>query len=136
MEAVDRLRETERRLSDLEALTREQGSALWGDNVRRDNGVRSKVQAHDAAISSLQEQMLTIKSEWRHYIDVGRKESCEGLKALAQFEAKADDDEEEETEVTVAKINMKAYVLAAMIPSTITAILMAVQMLFKVGSTQ
>lgn len=138
MEAIDH--EARDRIKNLEVSTREIGSALWGDDVRRDNGLRSEVREYGRKIAEMEEFMRTTEATWQHYIDFERANTCVGLAALAKAEegisSADDDDEEEETEVTVAKINMKAYVLAAMIPSTITAILMVVQMLFKVGSTQ
>lgn len=126
------------RIAQLEVLAREQGSALWGDNTRRDNGLRSDVRKIEDKVGELEVAHRTIVETWRHYRDVERAQTCEGLKALAAYKQTGAEEGEEESEVTVAKIQMKGYVLAAMIPSTISAIVAIVTLYITLtkGGTQ
>ena len=105
------------RIKDLEVLTREIGSALWGDDVRRDNGLRSEVREYGRKIAELEEFKRTTETTWQHYIDFERANTCVGLAALAKAEEGIDSAEyetdEEDTEVQIAEINAKAMLEAA-----------------------
>lgn len=108
MEAIDH--EARDRIAQLEVLTREQGSALWGDNVRRDNGLRSDVRKLEEKQSETDSAIHTVVEKWRHYIDIERADSC----PFRGFLTSADDDSnEEETEVKVAEINAQAMLEVA-----------------------
>ncbi len=85
MEAIDH--EARDRIKNLEVSTREIGSALWGDDVRRDNGLRSDVRRLEERCGENEVNIRTVNDNIRHYIDVEREETCHGLAALAAYES-------------------------------------------------
>lgn len=109
--------EARRDIAKLWTALRELGSALWGDDKTRDNGIRSVTKAHEARLVALESDQRELRSELQHYLDKGREETCLGLKALAAHETECQDFykeyEEEETEVKVAEIQAGAQVGAA-----------------------
>ena len=115
MEAIDH--EARDRIKNLEVSTREIGSALWGDDVRRDNGLRSDVRRLEERCGENEVNIRTVNENIRHYIDVEREASCHGLAALARYEADQSGDEKEDREVAIAQMNTKAVILAASIPA-------------------
>lgn len=120
------------RVDNLEREHNSLVAIVVGDAIDRDGGLKAVVREQGQQIVALRKDFEDEVDHVQHYLDVERKDDCLGLKELER----RDTLDGEETEVTVAKINMKAYVIAAMIPSTITAILMFIQMFFGKGSPQ
>lgn len=109
--------EARERIAKLYTITRELGSALWGDDRTRDNGIRSEVRTLEDMTGELDIAMRTLKADLQHYLDKDREQTCIGLKALAEYitrcEAMKMKDLEEETEVTVARVNARGTTQAA-----------------------
>ena len=109
--------EARERIAKLWTFVREVASALWGDDERRDNGIRSMVKDQEARLLAMESDQRTLRGDLQHYLDKGREETCLGLKALADHEAACEDlyleGEKEETEVAVAHINAEAGTKAA-----------------------
>lgn len=117
-EARDRCAKLFTRLGEVAAV-------LWGDDVTRSNGLRSVVQAQGEKIGELEVAQRTIVETWHHYQDAERGDTCLGLKALAQYEQEGQEAAREETPVQVAKFNMKAAIIVALVaavPSTLVAV--------------
>lgn len=80
---------------------RELASAVWGDDVKRDNGLRSEVRA-------LREE-LDAGLAWAHDIwNVKRREECLGVEALERHIAEHEAKSGEEVQMSVAEISAEA----------------------------
>jgi hypothetical protein len=97
-------------IGKLEAAHRELAADYWGPD--RSNGRRSQVSEHEDRLDNLEERAA-------HYLDAERQETCLGL---AEFALRDQETAGEDTQVKVASISMKGVVLAAAIPSTISAL--------------
>lgn len=88
---------------------REVQAVLWGDNVRRDDGLKKVLLSLEARLGTLESVVRDLQDRMRHYIDAERAETCLGLAALAKHEA-ADgelyaESIEEDKDVKIATIN-------------------------------
>lgn len=99
--------DTEREILKIRGLLAEVAGVVWGDMVKRDNGLRGRVLALEAYRKEAEDEVNALGDRLRHYLDAERRETCLGLAELARREA-AGDEEEEETEVEVAKIQAGA----------------------------
>lgn len=122
---AQRLRENETQIAKVWTFIRELATAFWGDNVTRDNGLRSDVRKLQQVTAEIEEGQDELRREIQHYMDVKRKETCEGLKELARMEANKATEAEGEVEVKVAQINSKPQTIAA-VASTLGPIVMLV----------
>jgi hypothetical protein len=95
-------------IAKLWTATREQGSALWGDDKTRDNGLRSTVREHDVRLDTVVGEHRELRAELRHYLDVERKETCHGKAALVEHLEAHTDITDEGVEVKVATITAEA----------------------------
>ena len=120
---AQRLRENETQIAKVWTFIRELATAFWGDNVTRDNGLRSDVRKLQQVTAEIEEDQNELRREIQHYMDVKRKETCEGLKELARMEANKATEAEGEVEVKVAQINSKPQTIAA-VASTLGPIVM------------
>ena len=88
---------------------RELQSVLWGDNIRRDDGLKKDLVALEARVGTLESVLRDLEARITHYIDAGRAETCLGLKALAEHEQAEgqlyEEGQEEDTNVKIAAMN-------------------------------
>lgn len=124
----------DRNTAKLWTAHRELAVVVWGDDVTRDNGIRSVVKKHEERITVLEEDQRELRGELRHYLDKERPETCYGLAALEEHKKEEISLYEEDNEVTKAKINLWGVVLAASIPSLVSAAVTILVVLTKVGS--
>lgn len=82
-EARAGLLDLHKEISKTQRFVGEVASVLWGDHERRDNGLRSKVNQHEARLDDSEEAQRELHGKLRHYLDVERQETCHGLKALS-----------------------------------------------------
>jgi hypothetical protein len=99
-----RVYDTEKNLAKLWTFVYELASVVWGDNTRRDNGIRSRVIALEARAKEAEDDRDSLRRELRHYLDVSREETCHGLKALAEREQSAENAVKEEIPVKIETI--------------------------------
>lgn len=98
----------EHRLRACEENVLELQNTLWGDNRLRNNGLRSRVVSLENNSEKKDLEFYELKEQLRHYLDFGRKETCEGLKALAEHVEQSDKERKEDNEVKIAEINAGA----------------------------
>ena len=88
---------------------RELQSVLWGDNVRRDDGLKKDLVALEARVGTLESVLRDLQAKLAHYLDAERAETCLGLAALAKHEAAEGElyteDREEDTDMKIAAMN-------------------------------
>lgn len=108
-DALARLTTLERDNLKIRGLVGEVAGVVWGDMVKRDNGLRSKV----AKLETKFEAIDDIEDRIRHYLDAERRETCIGLAELARRDEAEDQEEGEETEVTVATIRAQVEAAAS-----------------------
>lgn len=120
---AQRLRENEVQIGKVWTFIREVATAFWGDNTTRDNGVRSDVRKLQQVTAELEEDQNEMRRELQHYMDVKRRETCEGLKELARMESAKAETAEGETDVKVAQINSRPQTIAAVL-STLGPLIM------------
>ena len=126
--------EARRDIAKLWTSLRELSSVVWGDNVTRDNGLRSEVREQEERLKAVELVVRNLIQDLKHYKDREREETCIGLKALKEHKEEEISLYEEDNEVTKAKINLWGVVLAASIPSLISAAVTILVVLTKVGS--
>lgn len=83
---------------------RDATGVLWGDNVSRDNGLRSSVRALEVGHAQTEKRINEMDDRIRHYIDVERENTCHGIAALEEHKADHAREIKEEVAVKVAKI--------------------------------
>jgi hypothetical protein len=105
--------EARKDIAQLWTAHRELGSVLWGDDGRRDNGIRSKVRAQEEKLGELEIAQRSLHEQLRHYFDREREETCLGLRALAEHEQIHEEEGKEDTEVKVAEVTAGGAVQAA-----------------------
>ena len=135
-EAVDI--EARKDIAKLYTALRELSTAVWGDDVTRDNGIRSEVREHRQRLDAVELVTRNLITDLRHYLDKERAETCIGLAAIKKHEEETialyEESQEEETEVKVAQIQAGAQVGAARTSATWQATAMVVgQLLTLVG---
>ena len=115
--------EARERIAELERKHQELSSAFWGDEVRRDNGLRSEVAGLKTWRQEFEKRFTEAMAWAKHLWEVDRENECHGLKALAEYEAGQnaceDQSEDEEVQVTVARINARVTFWAAAVPTLI-----------------
>lgn len=107
-EIRQRLLFTESQIAKLWTALREATSVIWGDDVKRDNGLRSVVNTLKQVSAELEDELGNIRGELRHYLDAEREASCYGLAALGEMQARQEQEEREEVPVKVATIQAAA----------------------------
>ena len=112
-DALARLTALERDNLKIRGLAGELAGVVWGDMVKRDNGLRARVIALEAYKERADEADDDLRERLRHYLDAERRETCIGLAELARREPAKDQEEEEVTEVTVATIQAQAEAAAS-----------------------
>lgn len=120
---AQRLRDGEVQVGKLWTFVREVATAFWGDNTTRDNGVRSDVRKLQQVTAEIEADQQEMRRELQHYMDVKRRETCEGLKELARMESEKAESAEGETDVKVAQINSRPQTIAAVL-STLGPLIM------------
>ncbi len=110
-ELRDRVHELETKQHAIELRQRELESVVWGDSELRDNGIRSEVRAIAKVVD----------------------EACKDVQEL-NGDLKAHVASKEDPEVTAAKFNAKGVILAATIPSTLTFIIILIQLIMSLTS--
>ena len=75
------------KIAKLWTTLREVQAVLWGDNVRRDDGLKKVILSLDARVGTLESVLRDLEARITHYLDAGREETCLGLAALAKHEA-------------------------------------------------
>lgn len=108
-DALARLTALERDNLKIRGLVGEVAGVVWGDMVKRDNGLRARVTKLEAKCETID----AIEDRIRHYLDAERRETCIGLAELARREAAQGQEEEEVTEVTVATIRAQVEAAAS-----------------------
>lgn len=103
-ELRQRLLFVESQIAKLWTSLREATSVIWGDNVKRDNGLRSVVNTLKQVTAELEDDQNKLRTELRHYLDAEREASCYGLAALTEMQACQEAEEREEVPVKVAQI--------------------------------
>jgi hypothetical protein len=98
----------EKNLAKVWTFLRELASAFWGDDVRRDNGLRSQVGTLKQVTAELEDGLATIESRLQHYLDSEREETCHGLAEFRCRDAEEAADAEEEVPVKTARIQADA----------------------------
>lgn len=98
----ERFNELERDHRKVRGLVGELAAVLWGDMVKRDNGIRSRVVRLESRMDDAESHDDELDSRLQHYFDTERESTCFGLAGLAKWEASRDADEEEEADVTIA----------------------------------
>lgn len=108
----DKADENARQVSKLWTELRETQGVLWGDNARRDNGIRSDVRKLEALAAEVKKDFQAHVEKVRTYRDKERFETCPVKEA---FEKHLDECAEREielaegdTEVKVAEIQANA----------------------------
>jgi hypothetical protein len=72
------LTDTETSLAKLWTSFRELSAAVWGDDVRRDNGLRSRVETLEQNLDTEVARRLDNEARIQHYMDRERQETCYG----------------------------------------------------------
>ena len=118
--------ETRSRIYSLERDFRELASAFWGDNVRRDNGLRSEVRELQQWSKDFDKRFTESMNWAKHIWEVDRENECFGLKALAKYESEnsacEDEEDKEEVDMQIAKMNAHTLFWSAAIPSALTVV--------------
>ena len=117
-------------LAKLWTAHRELASVIWGDDVTRDNGLRSEVREHRERLDAVELVTRNLITDLKHYLDKEREETCIGKKLVVAHEAKHKEGEEEEVAMTKTKMTLKATLQAAIIPATIQAFVTIAMILF------
>lgn len=112
-DALARLSNSEREILKVRGLLAEVAGVVWGDMVKRDNGLRARTIALEAYKTRAEEADDELREQIRHYLDAERRETCIGLAELARREAEKDQEEGEVTEVTVATIRAQVEAAAS-----------------------
>jgi DNA-binding winged helix-turn-helix (wHTH) protein len=98
---MDEHDDTRDQVAKLWTSHRELASAVWGDDVKRDNGLRSEVRA-------IREE-LDEGLKWAHEIwNVRRRNECLGIEALERHLVDHDAKSGEDVQMTVAEISAEA----------------------------
>lgn len=105
-----RLIAVEQQIIKIRELLGELASVVWGDNVRRDNGLRSRVIVLESFRSEAEDESAKLSEKLRHYIDAERRETCFGLAELERRDSAEENEEVEETDVKVATIQAQGSV--------------------------
>ena len=77
------------KIAKLWTTLREVQAVLWGDNVRRDDGLKQVILSLEVRTGTLESVLRALQAELAHSLDAGREETCLGLAALAKPRAKA-----------------------------------------------
>ena len=97
------------KIAKLWTTIREVQAVLWGDNVRRDDGLKKVILALEVRMGALEGVLRDLQAEIRHYIDSEREKTCFGLKELAKHEQEEgqlyEEGREEDRDVKIATIN-------------------------------
>jgi hypothetical protein len=110
---VANMTEPEMSIFELRTTVREIGSALWGDDVRRDNGIRAIVKDIEERVEKI-EGTLTYREQYmRHYMDIDRRKTCHGIIELEKHIDEHLDQITEGNAMTIAEIQAGASVAAA-----------------------
>lgn len=116
-DTLQRVRSVEQQIQQVRELQAEIATVVWGDMVRRDNGLRKRTIALEEWKAEIEEWATTMESKLTHFLDVERKKTCHGLAALAQHEAMDacldKEESEEEIAVKTATINAGATTTTA-----------------------
>lgn len=116
-DTLHRVRAVEQQVQQIRELQAEIATVVWGDMVRRDNGLRKRTITLEEWKAEIEEWATTLESKLTHFLDVERKKTCHGLAALAQHEAMDacldEEESEEEIAVKTATINAGATTGAA-----------------------
>ena len=75
------------KIAKLWTTLREVQAVLWGDNVRRDDGLKKVILSLEARVGTLESVLRDLEARITHYLDAEREETCLGLAALAKHEA-------------------------------------------------
>lgn len=112
-DAMARLTALERDNLKIRGLAGEIAGVVWGDMVKRDNGLRARTGSLELRCRQAEEELDDLRERLRHYLDAERRETCIGLAELARRESAKDQEEEEVTEVTVATIRAQVEAAAS-----------------------
>ncbi len=128
LDTSDRLAANEEQIAKLWTSHRELATVVWGDNERRDNGLRSKMRAMDPRISDIEDAIDELNATRRHYLDAERKATCLGIEALAQHMEEHKVMNREATDIRVAKINLlgQTWIQVVQLIGIIAAILIPI----------
>lgn len=114
-DALARLSNTEREILKVRGLLAEVAGVVWGDMVKRNNGLRSRIKDLEAnqdeaaaRMDAIEDGIEIAKAKFYHYIEVERHNDCLGIKALAKYKECQEKEDREETDVKVAKIKAEA----------------------------
>ena len=121
-------------LAKLWTAHRELASVIWGDDVTRDNGLRSEVREHRERLDAVELVTRNLITDLKHYLDKEREETCIGKALIEEHLEEHKQEVKEDTEVKTAGINAKAIILAAAIPPVISSLVTILVVLLKVGS--
>jgi len=95
------------RIAKLYTQLRELQTLVYGDPVRRDGGIRQDVAELRTDVTRLSAGLASLEARFQHYLDVDRKDTCEGLRALAAHEADSAEclyeEQQEEEDMQIAK---------------------------------
>ena len=101
--------EVQEKIAKLWTTLRELQAVLWGDNVRRDDGLKKVILGLEARVGTLESVLRDLQAEIAHYLDAGREDTCLGLAALAKHEAAEgqlyEETREEDKDMKIATMN-------------------------------
>ena len=106
-------------LAKLWTAHRELASVIWGDDVTRDNGLRSEVREHRERLDAVELVTRNLITDLKHYLDKEREETCIGKtlieEHLKDHKIEAKEDEDVKTAVMTAKTTLSAAIIPALI---------------------
>ena len=92
---------------------KELAMVVWGPN--KDNGLRSIVTEHETRLDNQGKALDSLVSDLKNYRESGRMMTCYGLAELAKRD-------KEDIGLRTAGVSARALVIAAVIPSMVSAI--------------
>lgn len=127
MDELSEIRTTQRdnniQIAKLWTTHRELATVVWGDNITRDNGLRSRVDSLEASRQESARDRSEMRESLRHYLDVERRDTCHGILALAEHEKEYFQKVEDSTNLKIAKIQAGAQTKGAKIAAASSIIM-------------
>ena len=98
-----------------------------------DNGLRSDVRALEEWRARVEQHLTGLDSRLQHYLDVERVNTCHGIAALDDHLEKHKEWEDSDMRLKESNISARAVILAAVIPSGVSAVVTIIATLIATG---